>query len=564
MAVVRELLTRWGFDVDINALERFDDQVGALRTKVNTVGQNLDAVATGARAFGTRLSAFVTLPLVGAAGAALKLASDAEEIDSKFATVFASVSKNANTASKDLARNYGLSSSSAKELLSDTGDLLTGFGFTGESALNLSTQVQQLAVDLASFTNFSGGAQGASQALTKALLGERESVKSLGISILEEDVKKKVAELRTQGLTFATERQAKAEATLRIAMEQSKNAIGDYARTSSGFANRLRATQQRAKDVAIAFGRLLLPAGQKLLDMTEKLLNWFEDLDDGTRSLILTIGGIAAVVGPLVLLFGILGGIILSAVKTFTLFKGAITLLKTMQLSAMLFNASVLLIPALVLAVAAAIGLLVDDILAWRDGQESVFGVLLERFPWLLDAFKTLKEIAGAAFNVISSGFNLMTSLLEAAWEGWKLLGGIIYDYVLKPWIDTLDTMFGGISRLTSFLGGGLSDVLNSFAEGIDTATASLRGATGLDTVGATVATGGVNGLASPAAVAQSIAPAQSNKNSVKVNASINVAVPEGTAEEQKRVVQDAARDAAEEVFNTKVRQLAGDHPEVE
>ena len=78
-------------------------------------------------------------------------------------------------------------------MLGSTGDLLTGMGATAETALDLSTKTQRLAVDLASFSNYQGGAKGASEALTKAMLGERESVKALGIVISEANVKQKIA-----------------------------------------------------------------------------------------------------------------------------------------------------------------------------------------------------------------------------------------------------------------------------------------------------------------------------------------------------------------------------------
>ena len=194
----------------------------------------------------------------------LQAASDAEETANKFGVVFSSISKDANEAAKNLATNFGLSSTGAKQLLSDTGDLLTGFGFTQESALNLSTQVQELAVDLASFTNFSGGAEGASQALTKALLGERESVKALGISILEKDVQEQVALNRAKGLTFETERQAKAQATLDIALRQSGNAIGDFARSADSYANIQRRITAGLTDLITEAGTKALPAFTKL------------------------------------------------------------------------------------------------------------------------------------------------------------------------------------------------------------------------------------------------------------------------------------------------------------
>ena len=188
-----------------------------------------------------------------------------EETRSKFATVFKELGDGAEDAADRLATAYGLTGTKSRELLGDTGDLLTGFGFSGEAALKLSEDVQGLAVDLASFTNFSGGAEGASQALTKALLGETESLKSLGIAINQEAVKKQVAVNASNGLTFATERQAKAQATLDLALKQSGNAIGDYARTSQSTANQTRLFQTRLTDLKEAVGSELKPVFSSIL-----------------------------------------------------------------------------------------------------------------------------------------------------------------------------------------------------------------------------------------------------------------------------------------------------------
>lgn len=232
-------------------------------------------------------AAFSFAVVIKGLGNVTKAASDAQETFSKFDTVFRDVSKAAEKEFKTLRDEYGLSSVASKQLLSDTGDLLTGFGFSGKAALDLSGRVNRLAVDLASFTNFSGGAVGASKALTKALLGERESVKALGISILEEDVKKQVAINTAKGLIFETERQAKAYATLDIAIQQSKNAIGGYARESDGFANQTKLLKERINDLAVVIGTALLPVGGKLvsffIELTEKATKFFEDVTTETN-----------------------------------------------------------------------------------------------------------------------------------------------------------------------------------------------------------------------------------------------------------------------------------------
>lgn len=211
------------------------------------------------------LSSIANFPLlIGgslAAGAfqMLKVASDAEESASKFAVTFSDVTRQATQAVGELDKSFGLSADSAQQALANTGDLLSGFGFTQEAALDLSLEVQKLAVDLASFTNVQGGATVAAEALTKGLLGEREMMKQLGIAILEKDVLEQVAINRAKGITFESERQAKAIATLEIAMRQSKNAIGDYARTSGSLANQTRELKENIVALVGEIGGALIP-----------------------------------------------------------------------------------------------------------------------------------------------------------------------------------------------------------------------------------------------------------------------------------------------------------------
>ena len=287
---VRELVTKLGFDVDTSKLKAFERRLGGVSKKMMKVGKTM--------------TIGVTLPIVALGAAFIKAASDAEETASKFGTVFQDVEDSANSTAKALASDFGLSTKAAKKLLGDTGDLLTGFGFTGKAALDLSKKTNELAVDLASFTNFAGGAAGASAALTKGLLGETESLKTLGVAILQKDVKTEVATMKARGMRFETERQAKAYATLAIAQRQSKNAIGDFARTSKSFANQLRTFKAKLDNVSVAFGNILLPAMTKVLAKLVELAEKFDGMSEETKEYILIFAGIAAVIGPAIFLFG--------------------------------------------------------------------------------------------------------------------------------------------------------------------------------------------------------------------------------------------------------------------
>ena len=217
--------------------------------------------------------------VAGAVGMIVKKASDFEEAFTKFGTVFQSVIDDANMVVKDLTKNYGLSKLAATEMLSATGDLLVGLGMQGEAALSLSERTQKLSIDLASFTNFSGGAKGASDALTKAMLGERESVKALGIVITEEMVKEHLLKEGKEKLTGMARLQARAEATLAIAISQSGSAMGDYQRTAGGLANTMRRLMARVDDLWVALGERLVPVFAFLAD---EATNALENIQDNT------------------------------------------------------------------------------------------------------------------------------------------------------------------------------------------------------------------------------------------------------------------------------------------
>lgn len=341
--------------------KKIKSNVEAIKTAVRKGGAELDkfkaklnSVGRGMRNFGAKATLGISLPVGLAARSMIKAAADAEETKSKFNTVFDSISADANKTANDLVKSFDLSRIESRKLLADTGDLLVGFGFSKKAALDMSTQVQKLSIDLASFTNIEGGATRASSALTKALLGERESIKSLGIAILEEDVKKKVAILRAKGMRFESMRQAKAIATLQLAMEQSKSAIGDYARTSGSAANRSRKLSARFDDLKVTIGTKLLPIALRLTNFLIKIIDKFEALSPVTQNIILGFIGFAAVVGPVLMAVG-------SLIMIFTALKAAsLAAVASMALAAAPFLATAAAAMAVFTAVKMAVGKLLE------------------------------------------------------------------------------------------------------------------------------------------------------------------------------------------------------------
>lgn len=505
--ILRELITKFGFDVDEEKIKKIDSSIDGVKSR-------MDGLAKKSTQLGKSLTTFVTLPILAVGAGMVKAASDAEETEAKFGTVFSGISKKAEDTAKNLATNFGLSGVKAKELLGDTGDLLTGFGFAQDSALDLSKGVQELAVDLASFTNFSGGAEGASQALTKALLGERESIKSLGISILEEDVKRKVALLTAQGMTFETERQAKAFATLKLAQEQSKNAIGDFARTNQGFANRMRLLGSRVQDVAVSFGKILLPPALKILNVVVKMVEFFGELSDTTKTFILIIGGLVAILGPLLLLFGF----VLTAVGTMiTGFTGLAAAIGVTNGALLLMAAKFILIGALVAAAFAVVFLVIDDLIAFFKGEDSLTGVIIEEI--------------GKAVDFVGEKFNSLPNIVQLA------IAAVLTP--IRAAISLVRTLGGALGALSS---GDFSGALDAVKEGFNNVVNPEA-----------VLNNGIGGLLG-------FGPSQgaSGGNTTNTaNAEVTVNVPAGTdPEEAGQFVRQGVNDGLLDIFQETQRQV--------
>ena len=321
-------------------------------------------------------------------GKAISKARDFEEETNKFNVVFKDVSDGAEKMADRLNESYGLSILQSKRLLSSTGDILTGFGFTGKSALDLSSRVNTLAVDLASFTNAQGGATAVSNALTKALLGERESLKTYGIAIQDADVK---AELLAQGmdkLTGEALRQAKAQVTLDLAFRQSKNAIGDYARSTGTLTQTQVELRKSIEDIQISIGTQLAPILndmlKQILPILEKTAEWIEQNPQLTKVILVSVAGLTA----LVTVLGIIGLAIPAVVAGITAMGTAFSAVFAGSVWGLIIAGSVLIANNL----KDIIGVLFDVEITWKDVWNGMKDTVSSIADFIIDKITTIKR----------------------------------------------------------------------------------------------------------------------------------------------------------------------------
>ena len=243
--------------------------------QIKSIRAPLVAVAAGLAAFG-----FATKKIFDM-GAAVG------ETASKFNTVFGPAIEDVNGFLGEFANMAGLSTREAQDLAGTTGALIQGFGFTRKESAALSKQVLQLAGDFASFNNLETAET--ARAVQAALTGERESLKRLGIVILETDVQKRALADTGKALAKELTQQDKALASLALIAERAGVQMGDLERTQDSAANQAKLLGAQFRDVADALAVSVQPAmaiflGQ-LTDASAKSADLVEDLSAWSASL---------------------------------------------------------------------------------------------------------------------------------------------------------------------------------------------------------------------------------------------------------------------------------------
>lgn len=302
-----------GFDKAIQSAEKsassFEKKMESISSRAKSIGDKISGI-------GTSLTVGVTAPLAIAGKSMVDAASDFDENLNKISVAFGDNADEVKAWADTATQSFGLSMNQALEATSLFGDMATSMGISQGEAASMSTSLAGLAGDLASFKNI--GIDQAMTALNGVFTGETESLKQLGIVMTETNLEEFAAKT---GRVYSEMSQAeKVQLRYNYVMAMSKNAIGDYARTSDGTANSMRTFQASVENLAITLGQNLLPIVTPIIQKATEMVNAFAAADPQLQQLILKIAGIAAVAGPALLVVG-------KMVSVFGSVSGAIGLL---------------------------------------------------------------------------------------------------------------------------------------------------------------------------------------------------------------------------------------------
>lgn len=436
------------------------DDFKKLHKELSNATEDMKSLGASIAKTGAGLTAGLTVPIVALGSSMVDAASDMEENLNKVDVAFGKSSENVKDWANTATESFGLSENQALEATSLFGDMATSMGINKTAAADMATSLAGLAGDLASFKNID--IEQAMTALNGVFTGETESLKTLGVVMTETNLQEFADKA---GLVYKEMSQAeKVQLRYAYVIEMTKNAQGDYARTSDGTANSIRTMEASIENLQSAFGEHLLPIITPIIQGLTDLIKKFGEMDPSTQKVILVVGAVIAAIGPL---STIIGGIV-SVVSTVIPILGAI-------IGAL--NPVTLAIGAVVAAIALLIAnwdKVKEVMQKFDDFLKNVFATdFTEIFgPVLGEAFNAFFQNVKNIWNSVKQIFNGIIDFVSGVFSGdWEKAWNGVKDIFSGIWellVSVIKTPINGIIGMINGLVGGVVEGINLIIRAIN------------------------------------------------------------------------------------------------
>jgi hypothetical protein len=311
-----------------------------LEAALNSAEKKLSAFGKQMKDVGQSMSLRLSAPLALLGGAAIKMATDFNESLNKVDVAFKGSSAEVQAFAKNTLKSFGIAEGTALDMAALFGDMATSMGLSTAESAKLSTSLVGLAGDLASFKNMNIAE--VTTALNGIFTGETESLKRLGVVMTEDNLKSYALANGIKKLYTEMSQGEKVMLRYQYVTDMTANAHGDFERTGGGAANQMRMMQEGLKQLGNEFGQVMLPTVVKVIKGINDYIGSISKTSDFNKKLIVIIGGVAAALGPLLYIVGLVSEKMISG------FSAAQKVLKSM-------SAFLIANPYLALAAAVAI-----------------------------------------------------------------------------------------------------------------------------------------------------------------------------------------------------------------
>lgn len=422
---VGEFLYKVIFKTDPNSKKNAENEMEDLSGKAKKL---LGAIGIGFSIKGT----------YEAIKACVSVSSEVEEMQNKFAVVFRGMTDDVENWAQSYADAVGRNSNTIKGYLADSQNLFVGMGMEREAGAKLSEQMIELALDLASFNNLNE--DDAVNAMTKALMGESESAKTLGAVLNDNTRAQAMQVLGLTGTYQALDEATKMQVNYQAILNQSSDAVGDCERSLDSYESTLKQTTAKLEEVKTLIGQFFMPTFKRVLSYANQGLMKLRDWISKLQTFADKIGGVE----HLLSILAATGAALVVALNFKKIVSGAKVLLKVLG--------GIKLSTLAIIAVVVLLVLLVDDFINFMQGNGSLFGSMLEKAGVDVDEVR----------EKIVSTWNAIKTTLQSIWEFIKGLGVSIWDTLKAFWAENGESIKSSFLQIWEAIKSAVSSIWNS------------------------------------------------------------------------------------------------------
>lgn len=235
--------------------DRMSRQLRSMRRRLKKFSGTVGDVAKTFASIGIVAGGVAAAGIIKAA----KAAGDLAEAAAKFDTVFGDRANVVREWAFETGKALGVARREMLDTLSGFQDLFVPIGISAERAKEMSIQMTQLGIDLASFNNRANA--DVVRDLQAAMTGSSETMKKYGVVV---DAAAVEQELLNRGITGTITNAQKLEARLAIIMRATTAAQGDAKRTMESFNNVMKSLKATIEDSLAAIGEQFDPGFAQL------------------------------------------------------------------------------------------------------------------------------------------------------------------------------------------------------------------------------------------------------------------------------------------------------------
>ena len=494
---------------------------GTLKNFKQASGSTFQNIGNMVSGFGAALTVGVTAPLVAAGTKAYLMAADMEDALGATEQIFGSAANEVKSWADNLESYYGIAESKALEYSNTMGAMLKNIGGLSEQeAAKTAGNLVELAGDLTAM--FGGTTESAIQALTGALKGNVAMLDNYGMGVNEATIKLKAMQMglietgvsaaenerlllnvekaqskyneavtkygsesieareAANKLALANEKveqaannatgeltlEQKQAATLALIMEQTADAQGQAAREADGASGSMRALMTELKNLSTELGQVLLPIITPFIAKLRDMVAEFGNLSDEQKKNIVKWAGIAAALGPVLLVVGKVIAFIPSLIAGFKAL-GVVLGVLTSPIS------------LVVVAIGALVAWLVH---AWNTNEDFRNGIINGWNNIVAAAQQLASNIATWFGNMVTTIITTGTNIVNSVKQTWDNVTTSISNAVGKAKEAAGNVMQGVLDTITgwfsSFANAG-ANIVGMIADGIRGAVGKVTSAIG-------------------------------------------------------------------------------------